>query len=217
MKKEMKTTAMEKNTEHKESRDRIIEAAEHVFAEKGFDGARVDEIARRAGVNKALIYYYFKSKDEILDFLFHKFIEKVFTLFDSLNFEDLLNSDRRVREVLIRFVYVLEEHRNLLRIFLMESLKDPKNSNFAENFIKTVIRFEKASIKKTGIQIHDEQAVLVLEFFTAYIPIMSYIVYKDLWCGIFKVSDEELRENFLNGFMNTHVEYSKTYLQNRVK
>lgn len=41
---------------------RIIAAARDEFARRGFDGARVDQIARRAGVNKQLLFYYFHSK-----------------------------------------------------------------------------------------------------------------------------------------------------------
>lgn len=41
---------------------RIITAAREEFARRGFDGARVDQIARRAAVNKQLLFYYFHSK-----------------------------------------------------------------------------------------------------------------------------------------------------------
>jgi len=41
---------------------RIIAAARDEFSRRGFDGARVDQIARRAGVNKQLLFYYFHSK-----------------------------------------------------------------------------------------------------------------------------------------------------------
>ncbi len=55
---------------------RILAAAEHAFAEGGLAGARTDQIARAAKVNKALLYYYFKSKDElygaVLDSLFRQ-------------------------------------------------------------------------------------------------------------------------------------------------
>ena len=45
------------------SRDVLLQAARQVFAERGPEGARVDDIARRAQVNKQLVYHYFDSKD----------------------------------------------------------------------------------------------------------------------------------------------------------
>src|SRR6202158_593798 len=48
---------------------RIVATAEEIFAEQGLAGARMDEIARSAKVNKALLYYYFRSKEEL-----HRFV-----------------------------------------------------------------------------------------------------------------------------------------------
>jgi AcrR family transcriptional regulator len=45
--------------------ERILEAATAEFAARGYDGARIEAIARRAGVNKALLYYYYPSKGEL--------------------------------------------------------------------------------------------------------------------------------------------------------
>jgi len=47
------------------ARERIARAATVEFSEHGFDGARIDAIARSAGVNKALLYYYFPGKAEL--------------------------------------------------------------------------------------------------------------------------------------------------------
>ncbi len=47
------------------TRRRILEAAIAVFTEKGLDGARVDEIAARAGANKRMLYAYFGAKEEL--------------------------------------------------------------------------------------------------------------------------------------------------------
>jgi TetR/AcrR family transcriptional regulator len=46
-----------------ETRAAILKAAERIYAESGLAGARTDAIAAAAGVNKALLYYYFKSKE----------------------------------------------------------------------------------------------------------------------------------------------------------
>jgi AcrR family transcriptional regulator len=47
---------------HASSRDRLLAAAAAEFAVRGFDGARVEVIARRARVNKAMVYYHFRDK-----------------------------------------------------------------------------------------------------------------------------------------------------------
>jgi len=48
-----------------ETRQRILEAAEAAFAEKGFDGANMREIAQAAGVNKFMLYYHFDNKETL--------------------------------------------------------------------------------------------------------------------------------------------------------
>lgn len=47
------------------SQQRILAAATEVFAAQGLDGARVDEIAERSGINKRMLYHYFGNKDEL--------------------------------------------------------------------------------------------------------------------------------------------------------
>jgi len=47
------------------SQQKILDAASAVFAEEGFAGARVDEIAQRAGVNKAMLYYHVGNKQDL--------------------------------------------------------------------------------------------------------------------------------------------------------
>src|SRR5262245_33198928 len=56
--------------EYSEKKVQIMEAAEQLFAEKGFDGTPVRDIADKAGVNLAMISYYFGSKEKLLESLF---------------------------------------------------------------------------------------------------------------------------------------------------
>ena len=54
-----------KKIENPETARRILAAAERIFAARGLAGARTDEIARAARVNKAMLYYYFRSKERL--------------------------------------------------------------------------------------------------------------------------------------------------------
>ncbi len=57
--------------------ERILAAARKVFAEKGYSGARIDEIAQRAQVNKATIYYQIGDKDTLYAHVIHQVIASV--------------------------------------------------------------------------------------------------------------------------------------------
>jgi len=84
-----------------ESRAAILKAAEKEFAEHGVAGARTDEIARAAKVNKALLYYYFQDKESlygaVLENAFAGLREQVFRALDG---------DRKPSEKLIEYVNV---------------------------------------------------------------------------------------------------------------
>ena len=49
---------------------RILAAAKKIFLSKGLDGARMQDIADEAGINKAMLHYYFRSKDKLFEMIF---------------------------------------------------------------------------------------------------------------------------------------------------
>ncbi len=49
-----------------ERKEQILDAATEVFAQKGFDKARMDDIVEETGLSKGALYWYFKSKDDII-------------------------------------------------------------------------------------------------------------------------------------------------------
>ncbi|WP_020607036.1 TetR/AcrR family transcriptional regulator [Spirosoma spitsbergense] len=59
-----------KPVEPTETEQRIKEAAKQIFLRRGFDGARMQDIADLAGVDKALVHYYFRSKDKLFALTF---------------------------------------------------------------------------------------------------------------------------------------------------
>ncbi len=76
-------------SEKENTEEKILEAAKEVFIEKGNDGTRMQEIADRAGINKSLLHYYYRSKEKlfgaVFKFAFAQFAPK---LFNILNKED---------------------------------------------------------------------------------------------------------------------------------
>ncbi|MCS0504189.1 TetR/AcrR family transcriptional regulator [Ancylobacter mangrovi] len=65
----MPVTAPGRSDAEPAKRREILDGARHVFFEKGFDGASMDEVARVAGVSKATIYVYFGSKEDLFEAL----------------------------------------------------------------------------------------------------------------------------------------------------
>ena len=61
-----------------ERKEQITEAATKVFAEQGFDKARMDDIAAEAKLSKGTLYLYFKSKDAIIKHLLEKLFDREF-------------------------------------------------------------------------------------------------------------------------------------------
>jgi TetR/AcrR family transcriptional regulator len=58
------------NVNHKETEVLILDAARKVFLENGFDGTSMQMIATEAGINKALLHYYYRSKDRLFEAVF---------------------------------------------------------------------------------------------------------------------------------------------------
>ena len=62
----------DKSSAVEDKRRQLLDAAVRVFARKGFHASRVGDIAEEAGVAHGLLYHYFKSKDEVLQAVFHE-------------------------------------------------------------------------------------------------------------------------------------------------
>lgn len=82
-----------------ETEKKIIKAAREVFIEKGLQGARMQEIADRAGINKALLHYYFRSKDKMFDAVFQDIAREIIPVFT-----EKLNTEKNIQELLKSFI-----------------------------------------------------------------------------------------------------------------
>ena len=61
-----------KKSKNEKTEVQILEAAKNVFQFKGMDGARMQEIADKAGINKAMLHYYYRSKQLLFEAVFNQ-------------------------------------------------------------------------------------------------------------------------------------------------
>lgn len=175
----------------------IIETATEVFAEFGYDGARVDEIAKRADIAKALIYYHFKGKADILKALIDNFLEE---------FEDTVKStmgdDQAIEQAFQSFV---EEREAVIRIILIESLKSNENVPPMFRLIETLIQVEKDLTNRDNEG--DLHKRYLAEFFINMVPRALYGCFKADWSKHFSVDKEELDKEFYSMMVDVHGAY----------
>ena len=103
-----------------DTREKILEAADELFGQVGYDAATTREIAERSQVNKALIHYHFKNKEGLLACVLDHYYEKLAeTLQSALSWEKSLRE--RMLVLLDSYVDFLSENRNFNRIVQREA------------------------------------------------------------------------------------------------
>jgi TetR/AcrR family transcriptional regulator len=94
---------------------RIVATAEQIFAEQGLAGARMDEIARAAKVNKALLYYYFRSKEELYRFVLETLLSQLRAGVGAKTAEPL-SPGKRLAALIDNFFDFVQRHPNYPRL-----------------------------------------------------------------------------------------------------
>jgi len=129
------------NSKKDDPEERILEAARKVFLKKGMAGARMQDIADEAGINKAMLHYYFRSKE--------KLFEKIFSELSQYFFPKLVKifeSDESLFRKIERFVdeYIDQMSRTpYLPIFVLNEV-----NRQPEPFIRKMIGNRRPPVKK---------------------------------------------------------------------
>jgi len=108
------------------AKEKILQAAIDEFSHFGFEGARVDRIAEKADINKAMIFYYFSSKENlfkvVLTRVLSELIKQVQTVFrDSQVPEDLIDALPRT------YIGFFQKNPDILKMIALELVQNPKH------------------------------------------------------------------------------------------
>ena len=211
-----------------EAKERILHASIQLFSDKGFDATSVTEIAQSAEVTKALIYYYFRSKEEIMDSLVQSLLDKISSMTmdfvhanivqmiqagrldiekDRLTFatqEDIsffLENGYRYFEKVLDFAL---DNRAIIRILMFESLKNSKNHNELFRLMSFTTDSDDNPLLKTISEADSDFTysadMVMFKFFYTIFPLVNFAVYYDDYKTVSGQSDGELRSSFLRTF-----------------
>jgi AcrR family transcriptional regulator len=170
---------------YKNTEQIILNAAKNVFVKKGFYGTRMHEIAELAKINKAMLHYYFRNKEELYERVFWDlFKAHFFGIYEDFK------TDKELKEVLQNYVYNLiecmAEHPDEVSFVIHEYNREPKR--FMKNLDKMVdttpfdlIKYlerqsERGLVKKMDYRIVEMHLLAIAAY-----PVMTKRIYKDLF------------------------------------
>ncbi len=192
--------------------ERIIKAATQVFVEKGKAGARMQEIADKAGINKALLHYYFKSKDKLFESIFMEKVKESFPKIISL-----INSDSNILEkidlIIDSYIELLLANPELPAFIIAEinrtenPIKDFVNAN-ALNISPILAILQEAIDAGEIINIPPEHLML---------NIISVCVFPFAARNMVKLIIFPHDEKQPAQFLAERKEYAKTFIMNGIK
>ena len=115
-------------TVYSEKQIQIMEAAEELFAEKGFDGTSVRDVAKEAGVNLAMISYYFGSKEKLMESLFKYRGEFIKMQLESMLENKKLSSLEKVYALIDNYIERIMKQQCFHKIMAREQMVDLKGT-----------------------------------------------------------------------------------------
>ena len=110
------------STDYSEKQVRIIEATQLLIASKGYEGTSVRDIAQEAGVNIAMISYYFGSKEKLLAALFSYRMGSSLPMLEHLIADKDLSHLEKVDIMIENYVEKLTENRQFYKILIQEQI-----------------------------------------------------------------------------------------------
>jgi AcrR family transcriptional regulator len=118
-----------------DSRDEILKAAMHLFADRGFHETSMSEVAREAHVSKALIFWHFKTKEELFVAVLNRLLEPYFI--DFAEEAGVLDERAQIKKLVEFYLDFVRDNASSVRFFLAQMLHDQR---FSEGLSEQVLK-----------------------------------------------------------------------------
>ena len=191
-----------------QTKDKILAAALDEFARKGLAGTRVDQIAQAAGVNKAMIYYHFASKEELFNELFQSEMELLKKELGQAMSQRDVNSLEEMTEATRAFLEYVGSKKKLLQVLMSGAILSEtiQPQLFKLLDFTSVVGLEIA--QKAGRSLPDLSSDEILhELFTGLLPLIQFVILRDGLKAYYGWEEERLNAYFITSWLHQHGGY----------
>lgn len=123
---QVKVGASEARVQSQDSRDEILKAAMQLFANRGFHETSMSDVAREARVSKALIFWHFKTKEELFVAVLNRLLEPYFI--DFAEEASVMDERAQIQKLVESYLSFVRDNASSVRFFLAQMLHDQKLS-----------------------------------------------------------------------------------------
>lgn len=120
--------------EAEERRNEILDAADELFAQKGFDGTSTNDILEKVGIARGTLYYHFKSKEDIMDALIERYNTHILGAAQAIASDKSIPVDERIIRVVMALNISGRSGRGI-----MEHIHKPQNALMHQKIQKVII------------------------------------------------------------------------------
>jgi AcrR family transcriptional regulator len=202
----------EKKNRDESAKLRILNAAREVFAEKGYDAASIAEIADHAKVNKALPYYYFESKQKILEELINRDLQEVKDW--RLEFARTARYPiykSAVEDYYVQILDIFTRKREIFKILMLEAMKGSSNSKELFERLDPALEGLASQLEAIGVPVENKEALMTYSLFMSALPIILFAVLGDQWAEYKGYDREETKNRFLDAFKKIYINYNHEF------
>jgi AcrR family transcriptional regulator len=201
----------------KTSEEKILEAAKKVLFVKGYAGARMQDIADEAGINKALLHYYFRNKEKLFETIFREAIGKLIPGIASAFSDETLPIEAKIRAFCSAYIKLWIAHPYIPMFVLheMHSGDGDKFQGIIDTYrgqsMKAVLNALESAMKKKEIRKMDPLQLLLNLISLCIFPFVGSPVFKKVAGVTDKRYDEMLlaRVTEVSEFIIESIKYRK--------
>lgn len=190
-----------------EKQIKILYVAERLFAEKGFDGTSIRNIAQEAQINIAMVSYYFGSKEKMLESLILHRIQDIKIQVENL-YRESINPVEKINRFIELYINTINKHKCFYQILLFEQSSQKRDIDFKtftevkkanlEIFRKIILEGQKLEIFKNDVNIDLIPTTIIG-------TLVHFRTNRQHYQAVLDLKSEEEYENYIKTNLTQHV------------